>query len=94
MLYYHGSPKLFKEFDVEKASKDLKVIHFSPHINYAKVFAVKQTGRGWLYTVNIKGQENLKYSPFMQNVCIKDLSIVKILKAELITEKDCTITTI
>jgi len=52
------------------------------------MFAVKDFESGYLYTVEIKGQEDLKYGIFMQNIMVKDLSIVNIIRKDAVMRVD------
>lgn len=90
MVYYHGSPNLFTEFDLDRSRNFAKSIHFSPHKMYAIAFATEKTinKKGYLYTVNIEGHESLEYHKSMSNVCLNNLSKVTIIKVEEVSEKD------
>ncbi len=63
MYYYHGSDKLFTEFDVKFSEDVVKVMHLTPHRQYATHFA-----KPYLYTVLIEGFENIEYRESMSNV--------------------------
>lgn len=88
MLYYHGSDQKFDEFDISKAGTGLgssaKVIHLTPHKEYA-IDCIKRLGRGnkgYLYTVQVIGQEETKLSITAQNICFGSNKGLVILERE------------
>lgn len=91
MNYYHGSDKLFDKFDERffntgMGSSSCKVVHLTPHKEYAKNCAKTLKERngskvGYVYEVSVKGQEDLIYNENMSNICLtydSDIMIVSV----------------
>lgn len=85
MLLYHGSNKLFDDFDFNKA--ETKTICLSPHIEYARDYAFlkveKFGGTPYLYEVEEECHKNINYKDYMQNISFGDkakLKIVNVIK--------------
>ena len=82
MNYYHGSPFKFDKFDFSKSKSPQKTMHITPHLEYAKQFAINENGKGYVYTIIIKSEDpNIEYNQYMSNVSFRsdfDLEIINI----------------
>ncbi|MCK9447268.1 hypothetical protein M0Q50_10495 [bacterium] len=80
MYYYHGSKTKFDTFDFTYSKNDIKVIHLTPHLEYAKSFAIKDNDIGYIYVVSVKGYDDIIYHEYMNNVCFASLDNIKIVE--------------
>lgn len=78
MYYYHGSKAKFDTFDFAYSKNNR--IHLTPHLEYAKSFAIKDNDIGYIYVVSVKGYDDITYHEYMNNVCFASLDNIKIVE--------------
>ena len=63
------------------------VIHLTPHKEYAKHFALKDGAtEGWIYTIEVEGQEDIEYHEGAQNISTRNIDGLKILDTEKVVK--------
>ena len=82
MYYYHGSHNLFSEFYLS-ASNHNGTIFLTPSKEVAKIYALNNpNSSGYVYTINVKGQEDIKFIESMSTQSFRSTALLTILDVE------------